>query len=140
MGSSNPPGLGMPRLMDFYCHWVLFDASLILMFIWSWFMVLWWLLSFMCINFWLQEVQRNILPPWRLQWTMYFLWLIWGCWANSWVSKLLNPNMESKFISPSMIQICSTSSMKDFKPSKTPFLLGVKLKEASSSPLVNNTL
>ena len=30
--------------------------------------------------------------------------------------------------------------MKDFKPSKTPFLLGVKLEEAHSNPLVNNTL
>ena len=31
-------------------------------------------------------------------------------------------------------------SMKDCKPSKTPFLSGVKLEEASSSPMVNNTL
>ena len=31
-------------------------------------------------------------------------------------------------------------SMKYCKPSKTPFLLGVKLKEAGSSPMVNNTL
>ena len=31
-------------------------------------------------------------------------------------------------------------NMKDFKPSKTPFLLGVKLEEADSSPMVNNTL
>ena len=30
--------------------------------------------------------------------------------------------------------------MKDCKPSKTPFLSGVKLEEASSSPMVNNTL
>ena len=30
MGSSKPPGLGMPRLMAFSCHWVLFDESLIL--------------------------------------------------------------------------------------------------------------
>ena len=30
--------------------------------------------------------------------------------------------------------------MKDFMPRKTPFLSGVKLEEASSSPLVNNTL
>ena len=31
-------------------------------------------------------------------------------------------------------------SMKYFNPRKTPFLSGVKLEEASSSPLVNNTL
>ena len=30
--------------------------------------------------------------------------------------------------------------MKDCKPRKTPFLLGVKLEEAHSNPLVNNTL
>ena len=30
--------------------------------------------------------------------------------------------------------------MKDFKPRKTPFLSGVKLEEAGSSPMVNNTL
>ena len=30
--------------------------------------------------------------------------------------------------------------MKYCKPRKTPFLLGVKLEEAGSSPLVNNTL
>ena len=33
MGLSKPPGLGMPRLMAFCCHLVLFNASLILMFI-----------------------------------------------------------------------------------------------------------
>ena len=31
-------------------------------------------------------------------------------------------------------------SMKYCKPSKTPFLSGVKFEEASSSPMVNNTL
>ena len=31
-------------------------------------------------------------------------------------------------------------NMKYCKPSKTPFLSGVKLKEANSSPMVNNTL
>ena len=31
-------------------------------------------------------------------------------------------------------------NMNDFKPSKTPFLSGVKLEEAVSSPMVNNTL
>ena len=31
-------------------------------------------------------------------------------------------------------------NMKDCKLSKTPFLLGVKLEEAGSSPMVNNTL
>ena len=30
--------------------------------------------------------------------------------------------------------------MKDCKPSKTPFLSGVKLEEADSSPMVNNTM
>ena len=29
--------------------------------------------------------------------------------------------------------------MKDFKPSKTPFLSGVNLEEAKSTPLVNST-
>ena len=31
-------------------------------------------------------------------------------------------------------------NMKDCKPNKTPFLSGVKLEEANSSPMVNNTL
>ena len=31
-------------------------------------------------------------------------------------------------------------NMKDCKPRKTPFLSGVKLEEADSSPMVNNTL
>ena len=31
-------------------------------------------------------------------------------------------------------------NMKDCKPSKTPFLLGFKLEEVGSSPMVNNTL
>ena len=31
-------------------------------------------------------------------------------------------------------------NMKYCKPSKTPFLSGVKLEEADSSPMVNNTL
>ena len=31
-------------------------------------------------------------------------------------------------------------NMKYCNPSKTPFLLGVKLEEAGSSPMVNNTL
>ena len=31
-------------------------------------------------------------------------------------------------------------NMKYCKPSKTPFLSGVKLEEAGSSPMVNNTL
>ena len=31
-------------------------------------------------------------------------------------------------------------NMKYYKPSKTPFLSGVKLEEAGSSPMVNNTL
>ena len=31
-------------------------------------------------------------------------------------------------------------NMKDCKPSKTPFLSRVKLEEAGSSPMVNNTL
>ena len=30
--------------------------------------------------------------------------------------------------------------MKDCKPIKTPFLSGVKLEEADSSPMANNTL
>ena len=31
-------------------------------------------------------------------------------------------------------------NLKDYKPSNIPFLLGVKLEEAHSNPLVNNTL
>ena len=31
-------------------------------------------------------------------------------------------------------------NMKDYKPSKIPFLLGVKLEGAHSNPFVNNTL
>ena len=31
-------------------------------------------------------------------------------------------------------------NMKDCRPSKTPFLSGVKLEEVDSSPMVNNTL
>ena len=110
MGSRNPPGLGMPRLMAFCSHWVLFNASILLIFIWIWFMVPWWLLYCMWMNFWLHEVQRNRFPPWRMQWTMHFLWQFWECWANSWVPKLLNPNMESKCISPSLLHIFSSSS------------------------------
>ena len=34
----------------------------------------------------------------------------------------------------------NTFNMKYFKPRKTPYLLRVKLKEAGSSPMVNNTL
>ena len=105
-GLKKAPRACMPRFMAFFYHWVLFDASMILMFIWSWFMVIWWLFSCMWITLWLQVVQRKILPPWRMQWTMHFLWHIWDCWANYWVSKLINPNMESKHISPSMIWIC----------------------------------
>ena len=36
--------------------------------------------------------------------------------------------------------ILSKFRVKDCKPSKTPFLSGVKLEEAGSSPFVNNTL
>ena len=86
-GLKQAPRLGMPRLMAFCYHWILFDASQILMFIWSWFMVLWWLLSCMLMTFSLQEAQM-------MQWTMHSLWLIWGYWANSWSSRLLKPNME----------------------------------------------
>ena len=38
------------------------------------------------------------------------------------------------------LDLLNKFKMKDFKPSKTPFLLGVKLEEADSSPMVNNTL
>ena len=31
-------------------------------------------------------------------------------------------------------------NMKYYKPSKTPFLSGIKLEEAGSSPIVNDTL
>ena len=39
-----------------------------------------------------------------------------------------SPNLINKF------------NMKDFKPSKTPFLSGVKLEEAKYTPLENNTM
>ena len=84
---------------------------------------------------------KKRLPPWRMQWTMHFLWRIWDCWANSWVPKLLNPKMESKYISPSMLYIfLNKFKMKYCKPSKSPFLSGFKLEESGSSPMVNNTL
>ena len=38
------------------------------------------------------------------------------------------------------LYILNKFSMKYCNPSKTPFILGVKLEEAGSSPLVNNTL
>ena len=38
------------------------------------------------------------------------------------------------------LAIVAASKLKDCKPSKTPFLSGVKLEEAGSSPMVNNTL
>ena len=38
------------------------------------------------------------------------------------------------------LDLLNKFNMKDCKPSKTPFLSGVKLKEVDSSPMVNNTL
>ena len=38
------------------------------------------------------------------------------------------------------LDLLNKFNMKDCKPSKTPFLLGVELEEAGSSPMVNNTL
>ena len=38
------------------------------------------------------------------------------------------------------LDLLNKFNMKDCKPRKTPFLLGVKLEEAGSSPMVNNTL
>ena len=38
------------------------------------------------------------------------------------------------------LDLLNKFNMKDCKPSKTPFLSGVKLEEAGSSPMVNNTL
>ena len=43
---------------------------------------------------------------------------------------------QSKYVS----YLLNKLKMKYFKPSKTPFLSGVKLEEAQSTPLVNNTL
>ena len=43
---------------------------------------------------------------------------------------------QSKYDSYFLIKF----NMKYYKPRKTPFLLEVKLEEASSSPMVNNTL
>ena len=38
------------------------------------------------------------------------------------------------------LNLLNKFNMKDCKPSKTPFLSGVKLEEVDSSPMVNNTL
>ena len=38
------------------------------------------------------------------------------------------------------LDLLNKFNMKDCNPSKTPFLSGVKLEEADSSPMVNNTL
>ena len=38
------------------------------------------------------------------------------------------------------LDLLNKCKMKYCKPSKTPFLSGVKLEEAGSSPMVNNTL
>ena len=38
------------------------------------------------------------------------------------------------------LDLLNKFNMKDYKPRKTPFLSGVKLEEADSSPMVNNTL
>ena len=38
------------------------------------------------------------------------------------------------------LDLLNKFNMKDCKPSKTPFLSGVELDEADSSPMVNNTL
>ena len=38
------------------------------------------------------------------------------------------------------LDLLNKFNMKYYKPSKTPFLSGVKLEEAGSSPIVNNTL
>ena len=43
---------------------------------------------------------------------------------------------QSKYAS----DLITKFNMKYFKPGKTPFLLGVKLEKAGSSPMVNNTL
>ena len=44
--------------------------------------------------------------------------------------------MESNYA----LYFLNNFNMKYFKPSKNPFLLGVKLEEAGSSPMVNNTM
>ena len=38
------------------------------------------------------------------------------------------------------LNLLNKFNMKYFKPSKTPFFSGVKLEEAGSSPMVNNTV
>ena len=38
------------------------------------------------------------------------------------------------------LELLKKFRMKDCKPSNTPFLSGVRLEEANSSPMVNNTL
>ena len=139
-GLKQSPRAWYAKIDGFFYHYVLFDASMILMYIWSWFMVLWLLFSCMWMTFWLQEAQRMNLPPWRMQWTMHFLWLIWGYWANSWVSRLLKPNRIKLHQSKYALYLLNKFNMKYCKRSKTPFLSGVKLEEAGSSPMVNNTL
>ena len=76
-----------------------------------------------------------------MQWTMHFLWLIWGCWDNSWVSKFAQSQYgirlhQSKYA----LDFLNKFNMKDCKPIKTPFLSRVKLEEVGSFPMVNNTL
>ena len=74
-----------------------------------------------------------------MQWTMSFLWDIWDCWANSWVLKLLYTWNKSTSVQYSL-DFLNKFNIKYCKPSKTPFLSRVKLEEAGSSPMVNNTL
>ena len=104
-------------------------------------MVLWWLLSFMWMTFSLQEVQRNKFPPWRMQWTMLFLWPIWGLLSQFPGLEIAQSQHGIKLHqSKYALDLMNKFNMKYFKPSKTPFLLGVKLEDAGSSPMINNTL
>ena len=96
-------------------------------------MVLWWLFSFIFMTFSLQESQRmqyHAFSMTDLGLLSQFLGLKiaqikYGIKVHQWKYDL---DLLNKF------------NMKYCKPSKTPFVSGVKLEEAGSSPMVNNTL
>ena len=64
----------------------------------------------MCMTFWSQEFPWNKFSPWRVQWTMLSPWLIWDYWANFLGLWFLNQVLELRYISPSIIHTCWTSS------------------------------
>jgi len=51
--------------------------------------------------------------------------------------EIAQPKMESRCTSPNAWELLKKSNMRIAKQAKTPFLSGVKLEEADSSPMVN---